>query len=192
MEKSASFGQMRTRVAAGTAGARLWGARFVAPLAPALMSCLVPTDVDVPAPPSCPPSIEAPDTSPSPLDRVRRVVADTTDPVEVPFQVVVRDCNENQELLWLVVLNHRPDLNMMREVVRSGRLAVGERGSFQFSLDTGDLDRDACNKVELRVSSAFSGINVGEPITAGDLGTAVWYLNVVTNAAATVPLGECP
>ena len=179
-------------MAAGTTGARQSGVRIVAPLVPVLMSCIVPTDVDVPAPPSCPPSIEASDTSQSPLDRVRRVVVDSANPEEVPFQVVVRDCNENQELLWLVVLNHRPDLGMRRDVVRSGRMAVGEREAFQFSLGTNDLVSGACNKVELRVSSGFSGINVGEPTSPGDLGTAVWYLDVVTDASTPVALGDCP
>ncbi len=183
--------QKWSRSCSGTGSAILTQVRraWVVAGIPLAMGCLVASDIEVPEPVDCPPSIESTPTAAFPKDRVAVVGVSTSEPIV--FEVQVRDCNQNQTLEWVLALN--PTMNRFPD--RSGTIAADQRESLRVEVPLGEFAVDECSKVDLLVSGAFRFIPEFEPESAGDLGTATWHVAVVDDTSETTPtidFSDCP
>lgn len=152
-------------------------------------------------PANFPASIESTPTAAHPLNRVITLVpVDISDGGTRDFQpfdlaVVVRDPDVDQSLDYLVYVDGR----------RGGgddggdvpRATSGDRRFRELTIRTRDavfeeLRVPGCHKIEVLVSEAFMpGTPV--PVTAGDLGTAVWWVATAENDTDVVDMARrCP
>jgi hypothetical protein len=187
-------------------GVRL-GAAFSAMF---FMGCLVTDPIDFPEELTCPPSIETrpsctTDSTPPchPLNQVVVVDLDLDVPEsgmgELLFEVDIRDCNEDQSLQTLALLDYRPDFGTPfgQALVEDGTRFIGppERSPFEFRLPFSRLAATTagrCHKLELLVSSRFRDVTSTQPAEQGDIGSAVWWIAVTDTANPSVEMTACP
>jgi len=156
-----------------------------------LMGCLITEKKEFPALPDCPPSIETEtlETAEHPLGTV--IVLDLAEPAgdsgtggsDLQFQVHVRDCNEDQDLVMRVFST--ATLPSTRSI-QSLPVPSEQRNPFTFpvSRDTFIGKAGSCQNIEVRVSEAFEFESAleREPIKPGDLGTAIWWVAVIDSS----------
>ena len=157
-----------------------------------LMGCLVTEKKEFPQQTSCPPSIETELlTNPmQPLDSI--VILDVTEgsggdsgPADKTrtFDVVIRDCNEDQNLEYKVFKGG--------DVVELQVIEPDFRNPFSFTVTFDDVP-PACERVELVVTEHFKFGTDREPVRPGDIGTATWWVAIVADGAAVVDMvTEC-
>jgi hypothetical protein len=151
------------------------------------MGCLITDDIQFPDEPVCPPAISTPVTAPNPLNEIARWpnLADGDGGVGTPeetFAVEVWDCNVDQELTSIVVVNSQPDLPGALFGVLDPKVKIIEttdtaRRSLDFTLDQVELNElgEGCHKIELFVSNGFRIASL-QPIVMDDLASATWWL----------------
>lgn len=154
------------------------------------MGCLITDDIDFPEEPFCPPAITSQVNADNPLNEIARAAppgATTTDGGlgvrEEVFEVDVWDCNVDQDLEYLVIVNSNPDVpgRLFGDLQITG--AIESQGtalrSLTFKLSDAELTmfEEGCQKVELFISEEFESFSV-RPRRTGDLATATWWLIV--------------
>lgn len=194
--------QMRRRPNRGTCVAPKWGVRAVCASCLWLMGCLVTDRIEVEEEPLCSPSIVSPPGADHPLDQIVRVVLrDGTEldggTAEERFQVTIRDCNVDQDLEAVMLLDARPELGGFR-----GRMLGDIRGNgslerdFDFVVDHSELaalrtrpEEPSCHKVELRVGSRLNF--AAEPEDRAEFASAVWWVAIPVGILEP-ELRDCP
>jgi hypothetical protein len=169
-----------------------------------LMGCLVTQKKEFPEDPVCPPSIETTPTAAHPLNRIVEIDLTETGEVdggmpitETAFDVLIRDCNASQRVEVKAFLDCNPEFVGSCRPFNESRIAPTGTPirSFSFVLDHSAV-RDPvgggeCHKVELLASGEFQ-FGLRDPVEAGDLGTAVWWVAVTSEPGATVDMSTCP
>ena len=177
-----------------------------------LTGCLA-QDLEYRVPPNWPPSIETPEamgsgSSARRLDQIVRIRADQlggggdAGPItSLRFDVVVRDPDVAQELAYKVYVDFQRNVNegaVIAEFLPPISRSLASRGqrSLSFNVPTSFLREPGCHRVELLVSGRFQtpgALTTGrEPIEAGDLGTATWWVATQGGEGEAVDMTGCP
>ena len=164
------------------------------------MGCLVTKKIDFDEEQNFPASIRSAPTASTlgtDLGQVVRVDLDNPPPTgssELRFSVLVSDPNVTQNLEWQVSVNFTAGL----PTAPNGGALLQPNGSVEreldFSLPFSQLSAPGtCSKVELRVSAAFSrSFPFRDPQDSGDIGEAIWWVQVVNNSNTSVDMSTCP
>jgi hypothetical protein len=177
-----------------------------------LNGCLA-QDLDYRAPANWPPAIATPESMGSgslrPLDQIVRLRADQLSgggdagPItSLRFDVVVRDPDVAQELAYKVYVDFQRNVNegaVIAEFLPPVSRSLSGRGqrALSFSVPTSFLREAGCHRVELLVSGRFQTPNPPlatgrEPLEAGDLGTATWWVATQRGEGEAVDMTACP
>ena len=177
-----------------------------------LTGCLA-QDLEYNAPANWPPAIETPDTTGSGssvrrLDQIVRIRADQLSgggdagPItSLRFDVVVRDPDVVQELAYKVYVDFQRNVNegaVIAEFLPPISRSLSNRGqrSLSFNVPTSFLREPGCHRVELLVSGRFQSpgsLTTGrEPIEAGDIGSATWWVATQRSEGEAVDMTGCP
>ncbi len=176
----------------------------------AAVGCLVTEKNEFPAEEAFPPSIvSAPSArlEGTALDQIIEVNLDDPDAGdiqnrEIVLPVIIRDANLSQVLQFEIIVDGNPDSDQLP--IRQSGTADGDEppieptGSFErpreFRLPVQELGAAGrCHKIELLVSGGFgSGARFREPVVAGDLAQAVWWVRVTDQSFTTVDMSTCP
>jgi len=166
-------------------------------LALSQMACLVTDPIDFPEERPCPPSIGSSQSAHNRLDQVVRFNVDErggTDDAGAPtmpeltFEVVVFDCNLDQNLVARTFVDGVPNEATGRVVHNTGAL----RRDFDFTVPgTFFAGAGTCHKVELLVSGAFVVDDPRRPIDPDDLATAVWWVRSTDDLNTPVDMALC-
>lgn len=163
------------------------------------MGCLITDDIEFPEEPFCPPAITSPVNADNPLNEIARVTLGEaagedagTGMRQETFTVVVWDCNVDQELNYVALVDSLPELGRPLGVAQAdGTLSAEARTTqreLSFSFTQTQLSAtigEDCHKIELFVSERF--VNTNEPARPGDLATATWWMIVDDPATMEVP-----
>ncbi|MFN9809001.1 MAG: hypothetical protein ACK6CU_05125 [Deltaproteobacteria bacterium] len=173
-----------------------------------LAGCIT-QDLDLVPPSNFPASLEVPATNAYPLDEVIRLRADAIGtggdggPTNtLRFDVVVRDPDVEQELQYLLFVDYQRGVTLFPS--GTGFVQPAPRGAsdrrlralpVQVPVRGEALSRAGCHRVELLVSQRFrieDGVPTREPIVAGDLGTATWWVATQASEGDAVDMTGCP
>jgi hypothetical protein len=179
-----------------------------AALGPTLLSGLsgcITQDLQFVAPPSWPPAVEVPSGGARPLDQVVRLRADQLSGggdagplTSLRFDVEVRDPDLSQELAYKVYVDYQRGVNegaILADFLPPVSTTSAQRGRrpLSFNVPTAALREPGCHRVELLVSERFqSGASGREPVVAGDLGTATWWVATQATEGEPVDMTGCP
>jgi hypothetical protein len=172
-----------------------------------LAGCIT-QDLQFVAPESWPPAVEVPTGGARPLDQVVRLRADLLSGggdagplTSLRFDVEVRDPDLDQELAYKVYVDYQRGVNegaILADFLPPLGVTASNRGRrpFSFSVPTAALREPGCHRVELLVSERFrpaSADDTGrEPVVAGDLGTATWWVATQATEGESVDMTGCP
>lgn len=173
-----------------------------------LVGCIITQEPTFEAPPNTPPVVVS--ATPA-LNRVVQIYTGMGEPgtdggalTSATFQFTIWDPDESQHLERLVFVHHNPDDNTPLEdepIEIPSNGTANRTDAFVLELsDLGALDENGdpsgCWVIEAHVSEGFgtSLRNPRPPETQGeplDLGRAIWIVNVATERATSVSLGDC-
>gem|GEM_PF-2482071 len=179
----------------------------------ALAGCLT-QELQYNAPANWPPAIETPDAlgSGSSVRRLNQVVRIRADQLSgsgdagpvtsLRFDVVVRDPDVAQQLAYKVYVDFQRTVNegaVIAEFLPPISRSLSNRGQrpLSFSVPTSFLREPGCHRVELLVSARFQSPNPPlltgrEPLEAGDLGHATWWVATQRSEGEAVDMTGCP
>ena len=159
------------------------------------MGCLITDDIEFPEEPVCPPAITSPVNAENPLNEIARadppgaVMGDGGVGVrEEEFTVDVWDCNVDQDLDWLMIVNSNPDVpgRLFGDLYLTGTLEEQGTATRALTVTLSDAELtmlpQQCHKVELFVSAEFQPFTT-QPRRTGDVATATWWLIVDNDPA---------
>jgi hypothetical protein len=160
-----------------------------------LPACLITQPVQFEAPTGFPPSIETSSLVAWPLDDIVRFQLDDTS-VQPDFEVEVRDPDVDETLVYLVYVDFvaaagltADDSGTLPPIDRAaGTDRTRRRLTFQFPPR---LVTPGCHRLELFVSGDFR-LQTRDPLRAGDLGTAVWWVASQSTSSTEVNMVACP
>ena len=166
-------------------------------------------DLQFVPPTNFPPSIEVPLGGAYPLDEVIQLRADEiggggdAGPIStLRFDVLVRDPDVDQELQYLVFVDYQRGVTLFPSGQGFVQPASGSASDrrvrslpVQVPVLGQALSRAGCHRIEMLVSQRFSiedGVPTRDPIAAGDLGTATWWVATQATEGDAVDMTGCP
>jgi len=166
-------------------------------------------DLQFVPPANFPPSIEVPMGGAYPLDEVIQLRADEiggggdAGPINtLRFDVLVRDPDVDQELQYLVFVDYQRGVTLFPASQGFSQPAASSASDRRVRLVPVQvpvlgqaLSRAGCHRIEMLVSQRFGiedGVVTRDPIVAGDLGTATWWVATQATEGDSVDMTGCP
>ncbi|MFW2390655.1 MAG: hypothetical protein ACN4G0_20140 [Polyangiales bacterium] len=141
--------------------------------------CITTTPIEFEAAQNYPPSVVSEPTAEFPLNRIGRLDLDVpVDAPEMPLEVIVRDPNLDQTLVYRMFLDSppAPDIPFTAdEITPSGFV---ERPTVLF-VPYDRLTAGECHRIELVVTGQFANFVTRRPEEEGDFDDATWWVEVV-------------
>jgi len=173
-----------------------------------LAGCLT-QDLQFIPPQGFPPTISVPAGGARPLDEVIRLTADQlggggdAGPLNfLRIDVEVLDPDVDEELQYLLYIDYQRGVTLLPNgagFVPPGPPGASDRRRRVFPLQVpvvaSVLREPGCHRVELLVSERFrveDGVQTRDPLTEGDLGTAVWWVATQATEGDAVDMTGCP
>lgn len=167
--------------------------------------CIVTDTVDLVDEPNHPPSIES---APEALHRLDDVIVieldDEGQPLDIDaivLDVIIRDPNVDQDLVVRGFFDRRPD---SVQCLRRRLEAVAPEGGgerpvartpepFRCDLAGSVFLLPGCHLIEMLVSGGFQEMDQRQPLEAGDIGSAFWWVATTTpgTGGGTIDPTEC-